>query len=35
MENPTVSVTAVALPASSHVAQMYAHPNLADAYTIR
>ncbi|SAL50221.1 hypothetical protein AWB69_05079 [Caballeronia udeis] len=35
MQNPAVSVTAVALPASSHVTQMYAHPNLADAYTIR
>jgi len=35
MQNSTVSVTAVALPASSHVTQMYEHPNLADAYTIR
>jgi Protein of unknown function (DUF2867) len=35
MQNPSVSVTSVALPASSRVTQMYAHPNLADAYTIR
>jgi hypothetical protein len=35
MQTPTVSVTSVALPPSSRVTQMYAHPNLADAYTIR
>ena len=35
MQNPSVSVTSVALPPSSRVTQMYPHPNLADAYTIR
>jgi hypothetical protein len=35
MQNPSVSVTSVALPASSRVTRMYAHPNLADAYAIR
>ena len=35
MQNPSVSVTSVALPASSRVTRIYAHPNLADAYTIR
>ena len=35
MQNPNVSVTSVALPSSSRVTRMYAHPNLADAYTIR
>jgi hypothetical protein len=35
MQNPTVSVTSVALPPGSRVTRMYAHPNLADAYTIR
>jgi hypothetical protein len=35
MQNSSVSVTSVALPASSRVTRMYADPNLADAYTIR
>jgi len=35
MTNSTVSVTSVALPARSHITEMYASPNLADAYTIR
>jgi Protein of unknown function (DUF2867) len=35
MQNQSVSVTSVALPATSRVTRMYAHPNLADAYTIR
>lgn len=35
MQNPGVSVRSVALPPGSRVTRMYAHPNLADAYTIR
>src|ERR1700731_3374446 len=35
MKNSTVSVTSVVLPARSHITEMYASPNLADAYTIR
>ena len=35
MQNPSVYVSSGALPASSRVTRMYAHPNLADAYTIR
>ena len=35
MQNPDASVTSIALPASSRVTRIYAHPNLADAYTIR
>jgi len=35
MQNPSVSVTSVTLPASSRVTRLYAHPNLADAYAIR
>jgi Protein of unknown function (DUF2867) len=35
MHNPSVSVTSAALPPGSRVTQIYAHPNLADAYTIR
>jgi hypothetical protein len=35
MQNSSVAVRSVALPPSSRVTRMYAHPNLADAYTIR
>jgi hypothetical protein len=35
MQVPDVTVTSVALPVRSRVTRIYAHPNLADAYTIR